>query len=157
MLVNDNGLSISGIKEFSKPEYQNDNGNPNWDLLQDADSKGFYKKARYSNGKHTKMTVLPVNSLLIRYGDVAGRFVADDGTPYEKLSLPYKKETVEFHRYRVIRPFSVEEGYVAPGFDNNDCNELAIQYFSEKSINDLIDIYIAEDLTWVDELKQQKK
>jgi len=92
--------------------------------------------------------------MLIRYGDSGGRFVADEGTPYKKLSLPYIQETVEFHKYRVISPILVEEGLIALGFDNLDENDSkATQYFSPKRIIDLLNIYIEEDFSWIDKLK----
>lgn len=138
LLRNDQGEAIKTLKVFSNPQYANPDGSPDWKQLIDADEKGFYLKARYDNGQYTKPTVLLPDTVLLRYGDMGGRFVSDDGTPYCKLSLPYKQETMEFHKYIVLRPFTVEEGLIAPGFDNLEMINLATQYFTKIAIQDLL-------------------
>jgi hypothetical protein len=71
-----------------------------------------------------------------RYGQPTGRFLAPAGTSYEARSVPYDKAKMEYHRYVVIRPFSVQTGRIASWFDQRGGG---IQYRTEKPVQALID------------------
>ena len=113
----------------------------NWKLVSIfADEHGFDKRKLIIKSEYKMEIVLPKDTIILRYGSEMGRFTAPDGTEYEKLALPYKKETIEFHRYKVIDEnvkvkCTVEKGFVAPGFNSPGG---AIQYLHEKTICDLL-------------------
>lgn len=126
-IKNDKGEPISGHKQLLREEYgtgsYDANGEPviNWDLLSHADKDGFDLRNIETNNKHTIEVELPFGTIIIRYGNKAGRFSAPKGTRYEELSLPYQKDTVEYNEYKVIADkikvgCIVEKGIVAPGF-----------------------------------------
>ena len=104
------------------------------------DGEGFDKTQNYGDGRYRIRKKLPYGTRLIRYGNERGSFTAPEGTPYEKLSLPYKKETIEYYEYVVVVDSidvicMVEEGVVAPAFDMEGGG---IQYLHEESIEKLI-------------------
>ena len=71
-----------------------------------------------------------------RYGLPTGRFTTLKGTAYEKLGLPYVKETIEYHEYMVSLDLMVDcfvtKGIVAPAFYSEGG---AIQFMHRQSIN----------------------
>lgn len=84
--------------------YYDKNGNPvpYWIEENDmVDSDGFDKSYIGVDGYWDEI-ILPIGTMLIRYGNVRGRLTTDIGTPYDKLALPYKPETLEYHEYRVV-------------------------------------------------------
>ena len=131
--VNYLGEKIGYIPKLRKPEYGTGKVDafgrpePNWNLLIDADDNGFDKKHKEPNGKNRMQVVLKKHTKLVRYGTEVGSFTAPYGTEYEKLSLPYVKESVFYHIYEVIADdvkvtvlqevCEVERGKIAPGFD----------------------------------------
>ncbi|MCM1568545.1 MAG: TNT domain-containing protein [Roseburia sp.] len=44
---------------------------------------------------------------LVRYGSERGHFTALSGTEFNKLGLPYVQDSVEFHRYKVLKNIPV--------------------------------------------------
>ena len=58
-----------------------------------------------------------MGTLVDRYGDTGGTFVAPVGTPYEMRSLPYIENSAAYHVYRVIKPIpNVYSGEIAAAF-----------------------------------------
>ena len=96
---------------------------------------------------------LPAGTKIIRYGHPSGNFTAPLGTPYEMLSLPYKKETVAYHEYIVVKPVNVEcvvlKGTVASCFEQIGGG---IQYKHEDSIENLLGDCLQEDESWTKKL-----
>ena len=146
-MKNYKGETISGIRQLKRPEYgtgeKYKNGNPivDWSHLSKyADKNGFDTRHREKNGKYRIRIRLPYGSVVIRYGSEAGQFTAPSGTEYEKLSLPYIKETIEYNEYQVISDnvtiiCIVDKGKVAPGFDSPGG---AIQYYHPITIRESI-------------------
>lgn len=66
-----------------------------------VDRYGFDKKNVEKNGLYVENVVIPRGTHLCRYGTNQGRMTTLAGTDYEYLSLPYKRETVEYHEYVV--------------------------------------------------------
>lgn len=112
-----------------------------------GDENGFDTRNLEKNGQYFIEINLPQNTIIIRYGSESGRFTAPEGSEYEKLGLPYVKESIQFHKYRVradsITVFcKVEKGKVAPIFNSPGG---AIQYFHrDRSIGDLVKDKILE-------------
>ncbi len=142
VIKNDKGYEISGIKELISPEYGTGrfykDGNPevDWSHLQNADVNGFDVTNTEGNGDYIIEINLPRNSHIIRYGGDLGHFTAPKGTKYEELSMPYKKDSVEYNEYVVISDnitvfCRVTKGKVAPGFNSSGG---AVQYFHKKNI-----------------------
>ena len=83
------------------------NGIPhiNWGEEDDiCDKDGFDKRYRpYQNGKLYTIDdyVIPRGTIICRYGSPIGRFTTLKGVKYEDLALPYIKETIEYHEYKV--------------------------------------------------------
>ena len=96
----------------------------NWKQEDDTvDSDGFDKTYITENGNYKTDTILPVGTLICRYGNERGRLTTDMDSDYNMLSLPYVKETVEYHVYKVINKgikvqCHVLKGRVAPMFDS---------------------------------------
>lgn len=107
-----------------------------------ADGEGFDKEHREPNGHHRMLVELPIGTVLQRYGSPGGYFTAPKGTPYEELSLPYEKDSMEYNEYRVInRGVQVEvcraeRGRAAPLFGQPGGG---IQYYhGNKSVQNLV-------------------
>ena len=104
-----------------------------------ADGDGFDQRHREENGDYLMEVSLPKGTLLLRYGSERGHFTAPLHTPYETLGLPYVRETVEYHEYRVVadglKVFCiVKRGRVAPMFDSAGGG---VQYLHPNSIREL--------------------
>lgn len=122
------GKIITGIKQFEDSSfgYYDINGNEhvNWaEEDEQVDADGFFKHHLEPNGFYKMDIVLPYGTLLCRYGSRRGRLTSNIHTPYESLGLPYVKETVEYHAYRVIADglkvqCTVQRGCVAPMFNS---------------------------------------
>lgn len=144
MLRNDKGKTVSKngrkLKDDSYGVVQ-PNGEIviHWDLLYanpNVDEKGFDTKHREARGKYKITVSLPKGFVIIRYGAETGHFTAPEGTDYEQLSLPYVRDSIEFHRYRVIADgitvvCYVERGRVAPGFGSVGGG---IQFYHKKNM-----------------------
>ena len=137
------GETISGVKELTDPKYgtgdKGPDGSPrvNWKYLERADNDGFDIDRKDAKGRYRFTITLPAGTRLLRYGNEIGHFTAPAGTPYEQLSLPYKKETVEYHEYEVIADgltvtCIVEKGIVAKGFGMPGG---AVQYLHTESMH----------------------
>lgn len=105
-----------------------------------ADDDGFDKRHQEENGDYLMEVSLPKGTLLLRYGSETGHFTAPLHTPYETLGLPYVRETVEYHEYRVeadgLRVLClVKRGRAAPMFDSPGGG---VQYLHPNSIRVLI-------------------
>lgn len=83
-----------------------------------------------------RIVTLARGTRIDRYGLPTGRFLAPAGTSYEARSVPYDKARMEYHRYVVTRPFSVQTGRIATWFDQRGGG---IQYRTEKPVRQLID------------------
>ena len=162
MCFNYKGEIIEGHKHLRKEEYgtgkEDEYGEPevNWDLLKPrADGEGF-DKDRLIDGKKYRVykITLAKGQKIIRYGHACGRFTAPEGTEFEELSLPYTKESCEYHEYVVVgdsldAACIVDKGFVSPGFDMPGGG---IQYWHYRSINISIKAGILEeDLQWINQ------
>ena len=146
-MKNYKGETISGIRQLKKPEYgagkTNRYGQPvvNWNYLsKHADDDGFDTRNIESNGKHTVEFIIPCGSVIIRYGSEIGHFSAPKGSPYDKLSLPYIPESMEYNEYKVIADnvriiCVVDKGIAAPGFDSEGG---AVQYLHPITIRESV-------------------
>lgn len=97
---------------------------------------GFDRSNKEANGKYLIEIELPKGTEILRYGTEAGNYTAPKGTPYEKLALPYLKETLEYNEYRVITDglkvkCQVKKGVVAPSLDSSGG---AVQYWHYEPI-----------------------
>lgn len=128
-------------KLFKCPEfgYYDENGveHVNWKPEdEDIDSDGFDKHNVEENGDYKQDFILPHGKYICRYGNIRGRLTTDFGTDYEMLSLPYVKNSIEYHVYKVVADglrvkCTVQRGRVAPMFDSLGG---AIQYKHYQSI-----------------------
>lgn len=95
-----------------------------------SDECGFDIRNTEKNGKHYIKMLLPYGTYLIRYGKELGRYLASENTEYNQLSLPYIKESVDYHKYKVIVDdfklyLLVDKGIAAPAFG---CQGGGVQY-----------------------------
>ncbi len=117
---------------IKKSEDYNQTGifNPDWNVkAENSDAQGFDTREEIKEG------VLQPGTVIDRYGSSRGRMATSKGTEYEALSLPYAKETVEFHRYEVCAPIECRMGKVAPNFDQEGGGD---QFVFSKSVTELI-------------------
>ncbi len=109
--------------------------------LVNADDRGF--------DKHYPVTrvTLPVGSVLVRFGRDSGRYYTDPGTDYEKLAMPYIKDSIIRWKktYVVTKPIEVDKGIVAKGFDDVGGG---IQYTSRRA-KDLLKDHSLRELTFL--------
>jgi hypothetical protein len=70
-----------------------------------------------------------------RYGFGGGKFASPTGTPFEMRSLRPGSESLPYNNYRVIKPFEVNSGCVAPAFNKPG---LGTQYELPVSIDTLL-------------------
>ncbi len=152
MNVNCYGKRIKQLDIVADSAFLNNEGQINWDLIVDADEQGFDLNALMENGEHViRDYILPKGTRIIRYGGSQGNFTAPYGTPYEKLSLPYLKESRVYHEYIVNKTCKVvcvvTKGYVAKGFYSEGG---AIQFHHEKKISELLrEKVLKEDFRWI--------
>lgn len=154
-MKNFRGEILTGPRQLKRPEYGTGKVDslgdpiPDWSLLsKEADEDGFDKTNREKNGKYIIEIELPQGTIIIRYGKESGKFTAPQGTDYEKLAMPYKKETVPYYEYKVIAKnlhvrCVVQKGRVAPGFDSGGG---AIQYCHNMSIYESVKNGVLERL-----------
>lgn len=155
-MKNYNGEPITGPRQLKRPEYGTGkidtmgDPEPDWSYLSEkADEHGFDKTNVESNGKYKIEIELPPGTIIIRYGKESGYYTAPQGTDYDKLAMPYIKETVPYNEYKVISKSLfvtcvVEKGIVAPGFDSEGG---AIQYYHSLTIFESIRKGILERLS----------
>ena len=152
VLKNYKGDIITGKPQLAKPEYGMI-GNPDipdykTHKLYYADDDGFDMTKIISGDNYKIKVTLPKDTIILRYGTEFGHYTAPDNTPYEQLALPYKKNSIEFHKYRVIADnikveCIVEKGYIAPCFGQPGGG---IQYLHEKTIRKLLFDQVIERL-----------
>ena len=147
------GDIITGIKQFQDPSfghYEPDGKEVvHWKKPDDlVDEDGFDKTYNDGFGNYKKVITLPYGKVICRYGNWMGRLTTDIDSDYEQLGLPYIKETVEYHVYRVIADglkvkCSVNKGIVAPMFNSRGG---AIQYKHFQSIKQELDQHKIEEV-----------
>lgn len=159
-MVNHLGEDITDKRiELADSEYGYvDNNNIphiNWgseDEVCDAD--GFDKRYRPMEEEIVYVIddyVIPQGTYICRYGSPEGRFTTYKGTPYEGLGLPYVKETIEYHEYRVSEDIRVR-CYVTKGVTAPKFNSLggAVQFKHKQSIRlECEDGLLQEDFLWI--------
>ena len=90
--------------------------------------------------------------MLCRYGYSIGKLTTLKGTDYDKLGLPYLKETVEYHEYEVIADGISVRCFVCKGFVAKMFNSVggAIQFLHSQPIADEIaQNKLKEDMSWL--------
>ena len=147
------------IPEFASEDFKKEGTDfPDWaEESDDNDSDGLDKHNVEANGSYKIEVELPKGTMLCRYGADTGSNTTPIGTEYELIGLPWKKETLQYHEYRVIAngvrvKLSVTKGRVAPAFDSPGG---AIQFIHHQSIAEEMATGKLEE---VDEwLKKKKK
>ena len=81
--------------------------------------------------------------VISRYGGDSGTFTAPDGTPFEQRSLPASSSNQGERKFRVKKELPVKEGKSASWFGESGGGT---QYKSDKSIGDLLDEGIIEEI-----------
>ena len=75
-------------------------------------------------------------TIIDRYGsNGSGRYFSPDGTPYAERALPPFMERQPYNRYRVVQPFDVKAGEIAPWFNQPG---KGIQFLSDYSLKYLL-------------------
>lgn len=136
--------------------FVDDNNIPhiNWTKENDVvDSDGFDKRKIIEslNSYVIKDYLLPKGTIICRYGFSGGLFTTEKGTSYETLGLPYIKETIEYHEYKVTEDLRVDcyvtKGIVAPMF-SSDGGGIQFKH-KQKIFLECEDGYLQEDLSWI--------
>ena len=150
--------NVNGEELFDFPDYENpDFGTyhpvkgypqPYWDKYRDdsvSDLDGFDKTVTMPGGDYKETgVVLPKGFKFARFGGPKGYFGTTPGTEYEKLGLPYKKLTCEYHVYEVLEDIKVDKGVVAPIFNSKGGGD---QYTFHESFQELIIDKKLKDIT----------
>ena len=89
----------------------------------------------FTNGVYHVET-LTSGTIIDRYGsNGSGRYFSPDGTPYAERALPPFMERQPYNRYRVVQPFDVKAGEIAPWFNQPG---KGIQFLSDYSLKYLL-------------------
>lgn len=134
---------------YGTGEYD-ENGCPkiNWDYyITEIYDHGFKKK----NGKPCCVDyILPYGSKILRYGTEYGYYTAPAGTPYELLSLPYKKETLAYNEYEVMADGILVKCIVKKGKVAKSRNSKggAIQFYHKEQIHHLVTTGKLKKIEW---------
>ncbi|MCS6973595.1 MAG: TNT domain-containing protein [Cyclobacteriaceae bacterium] len=83
----------------------------------------------------TERTFLMPGEQISRYGSGAGKFFSPAGTPLPMRALPPGANTNIFNTYKVLKPFEVQAGKIAPAFGQPG---LGTQYLSPVSVDVLL-------------------
>lgn len=125
----------------------------NWGNEDDICDIDGFDKTKCVDGNIYKITdyIIPKGTYICRYGFPGGLFTTLKGTPYELLGLPYIKDTIEYHEYKVTEDLKVDcivtKGIVAPKF-NSDGG--AIQFFHRQTIAEECEDGILEEVfEWI--------
>ena len=136
--------------------YIDDNNIPhiNWgNETEICDKDGFDKEYRPINGSAEyiiKDYIIPKGTMICRYGFLGGLFTTIKGAEYEYLGLPYVKESIEYHEFKVSEDLSVDcrviKGKVAPKFNSEGG---AVQFMHKQPVRlKCEDGYLQEDISW---------
>lgn len=88
----------------------------------------------FQNGEFQTETLQP-GTIIDRYGDTKrGRFFSPYGTSLEARALPPQATQSPYTAYRVLKPFEVKSGQIAPWFDQPG---EGIQYLSDLTVEEL--------------------
>lgn len=139
--------SFGIVDEYGIPHINWGNENDN------CDKDGFDKKARPSDETDMYIIenyIIPKGTIICRYGNSRGRFTTVKGEDYELLALPYIKETIEYHEYKVSEDLTVDcyvtKGYTAAKFDSKGGG---IQFKHKQNIMlECEDGFLKEDILW---------
>lgn len=140
--------------------YVDDNNIPHIDWGEETkkcDRNGFDKEFRPVDGSDEyviKDYTIPKGNMICRYGFTGGLFTTIKGTDYDALGLPYVKETIEYHEYKVTEDLSVEcrvvKGIAAPKFSSNGGG---VQFMHKQPVRlECEDGYLQEDLSWIQKI-----
>jgi filamentous hemagglutinin len=102
----------------------------NWGAITDAEASGYsvYDKFKTTDGTNWNWPsnlgfegsvtheVLPVGTLLDRYGNPTGSFMSPYGLSYESRALPPGSMAGGYYVYEVVLPLPVKSGSIAPAF-----------------------------------------
>lgn len=160
MNYNCEGEDLTGIRiQLLSPEYGyvDDNNIPHviWGIeTERCDKNGFdkeYRPIKESTSYLIYDYILPKGTVICRYGNSAGRFTTIKGTNYNTLGLPYVKDTIEYHEFKVTQDLSVNcyviKGIVAPKFKSDGGG---IQFMHKQIIAlECDDGYLEEDYSWI--------
>ncbi len=156
---NSSGKNISDVRILLSDDtygYVDENNIPHIDWgkeTEQCDKNGFDKDFRPIEGSEEYIIrnyILPKGTMICRYGSMGGLFTTTKGTEYENLSLPYVKETIEYHEFKVTEDLSVDcyvsKGRVAPKFSSPGG---AIQFMHRQPVRlECEDGYLQEDISW---------
>lgn len=106
------------------PDFIDETGDLKW-----PENDGFV-------GEPKEVTLQP-GERIDRYGpEDDARFTSPQGTPFEKRSLPFDKDSMEYHVYEVNEPLNVLQGEIAPAYNQQGGG---VQHKLPGSLDDEID------------------
>ena len=94
-----------------------------------------------AKGEWSPTTLNPGDTLIDRYGNEDGFFLAPEGTPFEKRALPSEYRNEEYHKYEVKKAFVVDESIVLAWFEQPGEGK---QYKTRTRIKTLLNEYLEE-------------
>lgn len=97
--------------------YWDENASQDWGNWRYPDNLGFYVADDGTVMRHK--VELNKGTVLDRFGPETGSFLAPSGTPFTERSMPPSalNTPVEYTQYKVLKPFQVHQGLVAPYFN----------------------------------------
>lgn len=101
---------------------------------EDHDDDGFAKTVPIED------YIIPKGNIIVRFGMDGGRFSAPDKTKFEKVALPYRIETLEYHRYLVKKDLPVKclKNFSHHVFSESDGKKRENVFFQEDNTDRLV-------------------
>ncbi len=86
---------------------------------QDPNTGEYYYPENLGFKGEVREAVVPVNTIIDRYGDKGGAFLSSPDSSFSERALPPGDGKREYHKYKVIKPLPVIEGKIESAFGKN--------------------------------------
>jgi len=92
-----------------------------------------------------KAIVLRAGTVIDRFGQPTGNFLAPADASYMGRAVPYDRLKMPYYRYKVVKPLRVQAGKAAPWFDQPGGG---MQYKTRKRVQALVDSGHLRQVWW---------
>jgi hypothetical protein len=127
--------TLSGVASSAAECYLPWNARPDLRMMWlQADCRYWFPR-RDGFAARPRNVVLRPGTVIDRFGQPGGQFLAPAGASYMGRAVPYDRLKMPYYRYVVLRPLRVKAGKAAPWFDQPGGG---IQYKTDGKVQDLL-------------------